>query len=532
MIHPLFRNFFCLSSRDPKPESFFVGHAFTKYSFIEGIEGLREYQKTHGTLSQHVTGGRFSLVEVEGDSVTIQVDPSGQDLLFLYMSGSDWIVGNSLLLVARKLKEIGVPRNLCQEAVSIFRTGRQSLNGGQLVSKKTPITGVVSVPAKAILSIDYSDRLLPVLSTREYPTRPSFDRYGDALREFISESLARLEAIMRTPGKGADLALSGGVDSRACLALLASGVIDKNRIRAFSNHSRKFEAGLANRLADYVGVEFGRTPRREDRSYISDPYAALDLGLIGCAGTYALLAPVWAVSEGQNVRLHGGSVIGSGYMRSSLINKSSKLIKVYGEDGRNVAAEIKSGLLDASITADDPKALFHHYYNYRARFHYGRAAYTRFRMNYYMPLFDDGLLGVCECSDKDYIQGNGVTRDIISSVNASLLEFPFDAPDKIQAPARSVDPFVASGSKMLEVYSASSQAGSVSSSLLATSKDGEADGKKLVAEELIDTINRNVQFYREAGFDASYIEDAKNEVLGGGTYVKSGVLVGLSALFE
>ena len=515
-------NFFSFSSKDSKPESFLIGVAFTSDSMVKGDNGLKSYRSVHGQLFDKVNGGRFLLIEQVAEQVVVRTDPMGQDTIFLYQDDDVWIVSNSLLKVSEKLSSLGINPQPDYSAMAIYRTGQLGLNGGQIISPATPIAGVRLLQADEYIRIDYS-LIQPRLEVHQINTpQPNVLSYNEALMAYLTTSLSRTCVLLK--GDNANISLSGGIDSRACLAFLTCGAIDKKKVNIVTNKSDLEELPIAQKLAEVTGV--GISPSGKTKKInIKDHRLAVRLALLGSAGVYASLVPVANITLKPLTKVHGGSVIGAGYMRSTFREKTNKLKKKYGEDGERVSFELERALTFLGVSVGDPMALFHHYRSYRARLHYGRSSATSLVSEYYMPLIDMGLVAACNASTKKYIEGNGVTRDIISVLNSSLLNVRFDQTNKVKVALKKLPQLDLKNIPELKVYSGNECRREVDCSKSSTTCDKPFHFSTVIAD--------NSLFLRQLGFNQHYIESALQEVDNGNQKLKkSAVLIGLIALLK
>lgn len=495
-------HFFAISSRDPRPADMLLGVAFTDDSMIRGAGGLNDFKRSRGTLFDQVKGGRFTLIEGSSNKTIVRVDPTGQDNLFLYKDGETWIIGNSLLLISEKMKALGIARTPDPAAIAIFRTGNQSLNGGQIISSRTPISNVSLLQANQFATIDYGSST-PLLRIEERQLDNATD-YGETLLRFVTTALSRTAAL--TKDTSAYISLSGGIDSRACLAILTNTITQKERLIVKTNSSYA-EAEIAHELTQKCGFRFGGTIDDGRRSLTQNSSMALRLALLGNAGIYAALPPIHNVLENPALKFHGGSIIGSGYMRHTYAQKRKQLVRTFGEDGEVVSEEIGRALQDLSVDPTDPLAMFHHYRAYRSRIHYGRNALTLLASGTYMPLHDDLLVSACLCSDKSYIEGNGVTRDVISLLGPDLLRIKFDSPNKVTSPPIDLPGFDISNVRELNAYG-SRLTDDYSGIHSETSEQGDGP----IFDLVYNSILANADFFTNLGFSDLYVRDALKEL--------------------
>lgn len=424
---------FFLSAYDPPVSSHFKGYAFTGKHLVIGEEGYKQFFREQGSLYDLVEDGRFVLVEKKTDCLyRLRTDPSGQCILYYYTDDEYWVVAESLMDLAKGLSAAGKKITPYQPAIDVFNNERLSLIGGQLVSNNTALKGVRVLGLNEEIQISGED--LSKISVLSINSSVTFLSYEEFLYKYIASWKGRLKAISELPFNSY-LSLSGGVDSRAVLALWSAGGPSKKiNCHSHKRHVKEYEiarkiCGMADGIFDSGLKGIMPMPLTPEESF--------NLSMLGNAGVKTNFGFRRIAATRKQLHFIGGSAIGSFYMKSSFSRRAKRLTKKYGSAGENVANEISVALNELGLSEDDPWAMFHHYYNFRARYHYGNDAYTRFGAVQVHPLLDPRFHRVSELVSRGYVEGNGVVRDVISFSNCNLLNVEFDSPTKVKSKEKS-----------------------------------------------------------------------------------------------
>lgn len=499
-------NFFCITSRDVKKESFFKGYAFTDNALIVNDAGYQKFCKESGELFNKVKDGRFLLLEKQGDIFNLRADPSGQSIIYYYVNGDFWVVSDSLLELSRKLNQYGYKKSIYQSSVDVFKNERLSLIGGQLVSNNTVIEDVKVLGLKKYIELSWGAKNKG-FKIKTISDNFSYDSYEELLHDIVKSWRGRLRAISMLTQESF-LALSGGVDSRAILALWSSSTPSK-KINCHSHKKYENEYEIAKQLCSISEQNFG--PGMKGLKSISlSPAEAYDLSMLGNSSIKTNYGFRRNAMTTPQLHFIGGCAIGSFYMKSSYKARSARLVSQFGSAGENVAGEILESLKEIGVDKQDPWAMFHHYYNHRARYHYGNDAYTRFGSIQVQPLLDARLHEVSSLIDKEYVQGNGLVRDVILMANKKLLDVPFDSPDKIKA-GKSIVSDARSGEEGLNYkvfYGDELQDFSFKGADAKPESEWYKDLKKILVNKKASMTDMAL----ELGFSDSYISQATSEI--------------------
>ncbi|MDF9745869.1 hypothetical protein [Natrinema salsiterrestre] len=171
-----------------------------------GVGPVADLYQTAGDLSDHDEElfGHYALIENDGGSVRVRVDPLGTYSVYYHATDSEFFVSNSLDLIARCTDNISVDRNGLLENM-LFLTN---------LSNMTPFEDVYKLDGATVLSLE------DTLSTENVGVRSqtiSYDSFDDAVEKYA----ARINEVMSDVAKSncnIGLTLTGGSDSRTLLA--------------------------------------------------------------------------------------------------------------------------------------------------------------------------------------------------------------------------------------------------------------------------------------------------------------------------
>lgn len=522
-------SFFCITSKEREADSYFNGYAFTNRSLVMNHDGYVKYKKEKGLLFDDIEDGRFILFERGGDVFRMRADPAGQYIIYYYKDKDFWVISDSLLELSKVIANYGVKRKVYQPSVDVFKNERLSLIGGQLVSNNTALDNVKTLGLGEYIELSWEVNHNSFL-VKKLPEKKSFIDYEEFLVDFVSSWRGRLGAISKIQ-KESYLALSGGVDSRAILALWENSLANK-KINCHSHKKYEFEYEIAKQLCSLSNQNFGSGMKGLSSKSLSaeDSY---QLSMCGNASVKTNFGFRRSAIRDPQFHFIGGCAVGSFYMKSSYKARAERLVKQFGEAGENVGNEILLSLQSLGIDKKDPWAMFHHYFNFRARYHYGNEVYTKFGSIQIQPLLDSRLHQIPFLANKEYVEGNGVVRDIISVANGKLLDVPFDSPEKVKA----MKPQFLEKLSAVEGVEYSCFYGDNNNALDFNGVPGmsESDWHKELKIILLSKKSIMSDVALDFGFSDSYIKQALNEIESfskNSKLRKSGVLLGVCEIFN
>lgn len=363
-------SFICISDKR-KWDSYFDGYAFTDRSLVMNYDGYVKYKKENGLLFDKVEDGRFLLLEKNGDVFRLRADPAGQYIIYYYKSSDFWAVSDSLLELSKVITSYGLKKIAYQPSIDVFKNERLSLIGGQLVSNNTALENVKTLGLDEYIELSWGEGRND-FSIKKISHKKSYTDYEEFLYNLVRSWYGRLGAISKLR-KESYLALSGGGDSRAVLALWESSLVNE-KINCHSQKKYEQEYEIAKQLCVLSNQNFGSVIKGESSQALSAE-ESYQLSMSANASIKTNFGFRRNVIKDPQFHFMGGCAIGSFYMKSSYKARAARLVKQFGEAGENVGNEILLSLEYLGIDSKDPWAMFHHYYNFRARYHYGNAVY-------------------------------------------------------------------------------------------------------------------------------------------------------------
>lgn len=525
---------FCYSDDDFTPRNYLRGYVFTDNALVLGTRGLELVKQHDGAaLWQKCRFGRFLLEEMCDNSTIIRTDPLGQESLYYWQERERWIISNSLLLLADKLKRTGEVVQPYQPAIDTFKMTNQTLNGGQLLSGNTVVAGVKLLPLGCCFKVSHSKVLDSNTLTIEALPMPALaDNYQQCMVDYCSAWLGRVAAIA-TLNKKVGLALSGGFDSRSCLAILQN--TQNGAGLAFSAASHEYDEEeylIAKAACERIGIQLSKGAKSGERKSVKLP-AAVSFGnsMLAHAGVKTNFGIRDKVVQSKRWHCIGGSVIGTFTMRNSFLQRSQAIKEKYQEYGASLNNEIATALRELKIDLDDELAMFHHYYNFRARFHYGLDLYTSQHSAQLHPLLDYQLIQAAILAGKNYTRDNGINRDIILLMRPELLEVPFDGGRAVASDS------LLTGICFADIRPVSYQVFGkfddaydydLSLSPIAANSASKTD---VLSKAFNAKITELKKLAMQFGFSDKYVAAAAKEITAGGKLKKAGVLLGLLEIF-
>jgi hypothetical protein len=255
--------------------------------------------------------GCYLRISVRRWGYTIGNDVFSQLPMLHFSSDGIVAVSDSLFALTEIRKQLNLPCRLNKQVLS----GRLWTNAmaDQLLGHDTPIEGISLAPLCATLTIDARD---VSLICEAGSVREKFETGVSSYAGTINEGALRAARLVETFSSLAStsLSLSGGLDSRVCLAAAAL-TRKKNEIHIGSTPSRIADYEVASMLSERFGFALNRSalnqpaPTRIDIDRLSY-WAAF------CAGIYDPLYAPPAISQGAPrfpITGHGAEMMKGNY---------------------------------------------------------------------------------------------------------------------------------------------------------------------------------------------------------------------------
>ncbi|TYT27135.1 hypothetical protein FZO89_13185 [Luteimonas viscosa] len=432
------------SEFNPDQRMIFKGFAidYENRSLSLGADGFSGYLKKAGShTSQRPLEGCYLSVRWDEDAVHVSND------LFslcpvLYTTGKAMVaVADSSMMLAELRRELGLPRELDQEA-AIARSWQNAM-AGQMLSQDTVVAQIKYLQVGAGLRVPLTEIEAKITRRSCYE---DFSTEGATYAEGVRLAGQRMASLMGTisaiSSNTARISLSGGMDSRTCLAAaLASRAGREQAVFSCTNtnagHARDF--AVVESLREKFGFPAGlRGAGASDKGVFSKVKDELGLWFLSNAGIYDFL------KFNPHVRVRGGAFSISGH--------GAELVK--GNYGwrpiQAIAGNIKDPLVSAAfraqsegglaamgIDADDVYGSEWHYLGFRNAVHSGR--FVPSTMMGFRPIMTRDLVALSRSSVNEWPapskKGQSLISDLLIYLSPSLAAHPFDDPHKNLADA-------------------------------------------------------------------------------------------------
>ncbi|WP_110666706.1 hypothetical protein [Salinicola halophilus] len=407
-----------------------LGSVFYRESVILGNDGLAEYLHHHPEADvREFSEGRFILVRNVRGKVTVKTDDLAQDTVYYFSDTSRsapyWVISNSMLALARQLRYDGFSPSFHEAATLGFFAGNQSLWGGQPLSSNMLIDGVRFIPAGRYLEIEPGGLPRVVRS----PSRgASGEGYAEGLVNYVRDIQGRVKALTEQ-GYRFNLGLSGGIDSRMNFALMRP-FLQPERVRVHSNQNRSEDYEVVRQIQQHFDFPIDGFASRQGRNSGQDNVMTWMSGVLGAY--LPLRMPMRDRNISHTFNVHGGNFRAGIYHIQPLEKRAKNLARHFPSKDKAALVEREFyGFFDSiDVDVQDPIALDHHYINTRARFHYGLNWYRQLDQPLFTPHLSRRLFDLYHRLTPQEQEGEKLIFDVLSLTDPSLINFPFDSPQK------------------------------------------------------------------------------------------------------
>lgn len=419
------------------PKSRLYGYGLTENAIIFGQKGMDAYLAAGNRAFPDE--GRFCGIFLKDDSIVIRTDLTGQDIIYLFRDGDDWVISNSFILL---VQQVSARQKLSfyPPAAMVFHLKKGRQIGEQLISHKTMVDQISIVPVTSYLKIDRSSGALEQIN-QSYANLfhlSDVDSYEDKMLDVLERGSGIMSALANA-GLPMNLFLSGGYDSRLVLAMLLASGSAPDRLRVTSHRHLEADYKVARALTSRfdIPLNVGGPSARSELSGSE----AIRMYLLSCAGTYLPFYPMHnrRILNGAELRLTGDQPTGwSFYGGKGLFNGSA--MKIAGDITRGL-----SGFQDADIVKDDflsvfdtigvdpqdPTAMLAQYNVIRSRHHCGRSWYRSVGQEVvFTPLMQSSFISLDLMNRQAGAHPTKFFADAYSAFGGWPLEEPFETPER------------------------------------------------------------------------------------------------------
>lgn len=402
------------------PTGFFRGYAIDHEGERLLFTGAAEVPSPRDPLEGCYVTVRRSPTEFE-----VGADIFGQMSLLYFTAPGIVAVSDSMLALSELRKNLGLPCTLNNEVVR-SRLWMNAMADQQL-SEGTVVREISYATPGTLLKVNAEDIALTV-------KRPSFrDLFSSGLTTYedtVSEAALRMVRLTKTVaglGSNVVLSLSGGMDSRVCLAaIVAAGAQNTVRMGSSAEPGRERDFEVATLLSERFGFALNEKP-----TVSSAPIKRLDrltLWADACMGIYdPLHAPPGVYTDRPHfpVSGHGAELLKGnyGWRRIRAIGKTNDF---------GVWEQCELALAAMGIDPADKWGSEWHYLGFRNAIHSGRST-----MNALLgarPISQRKLVALSRSELNQFPAPKkgerSIVADLLMLLSPELAATPFDVPAK------------------------------------------------------------------------------------------------------
>lgn len=413
----------------------FSGIAYVEDAIIIGQQGFDAYAARNILHLEDFTDGRFSLLGKCGDDIVALTDYMGQDALFYYHEGEQWAVSNSLLYLAEYLANQGVRLTPYKPALIPY-LGPHGFTE-QLISHNTPISEIKLLPATSIARISAQTGRF-VLEDRTADSEPNSlgaSEYEALLIDYAVKWSSRMAALVESFPGALQFDISGGLDSRAVLALFCAGVDNLSQVNFCSNKSRLEDFAAAEAVASSLNFEIRNHPLQSEGASAE---AAYQLWKYGNLGVYYPVYIPRGTRPSEGIQFHGAGGECFRYPYSEPGERFANLIegKITGPSEMKQAfkTEYYFGYQELGLPIGQKSSGAAHYRALRSRLHFGRNWFRSLSSILVTPLASWDLLKATSSYSERDRSGAKLLCDLMLLCAPGLAHAPFDVPSKAFEP--------------------------------------------------------------------------------------------------
>lgn len=358
----------------------FRGYAldFERQRLVFGLPGAVEAATVGTRYSREPVEGCYIAAEWSRDSVRISNDLFGMCSLFSFAEDGCVAFSDSVFLLSRLRKALNL--SLTVNTVAAHARAWGNAMAGQMLSPDTVLEeitllppGVMAeVPLGRVLQLDRRVIPLPRLFSYDDSTP-----YSEALKDSARRIVSLIDALAGTGFEALKFAVSGGLDSRVCIAaaLLSPNARKASVLncthkskqhaadyRVVSELSERFDFGLGSRVPD--------APQKPRTRAIKDN---LGFWFLASSGAYDfMVAPAYfsVVSNSFTVGGHGAETIKGNYGWRSVDAIADKISDPLLANAFREQA--KHGISSLGVDPNSAVGSEWHYLAYRNAIHSGR----------------------------------------------------------------------------------------------------------------------------------------------------------------
>lgn len=429
---------------DPRGKQIFRGHAidFDRQRLIFGMEGAALASDGEAKYASAPVEGCYIAAGWDSQRVQVSNDLFGMCSLFSFAEPSCVAFSDSIFLLSRLRKTLNFP-NTVNTVAAHARTWGNAM-AGQMVSQDSLIEAITLMPPGTTASVSLEGRLELTRSAVPLSEEFSIDdkaSYSESLKESARRFVSLIDALAGTGFEALKLSVSGGLDSRVCMA--AALLSPKARemavlscIHKSKQHSADYEvvAELSERFGFSLGSRFPDAPARPRTRSIKDN---LGFWFLASSGAYDfMVAPSYysVVSDSFTVGGFGAEMIKGNYGWRSVGTIASKIPDP--AVGRAFRQQAEHGIASLGINADSAVGSEWHYLGYRNAIHSGRISTVS--MVGFRPFQMRNLVGLTHSPLNPFpspAKGTpSIVNDLLIAMHPAIAGHRYDDPHKNMSP--------------------------------------------------------------------------------------------------
>ncbi|MGV7006345.1 MULTISPECIES: hypothetical protein [Desulfovibrio] len=428
------------------------------------------------------TEGCYIRLQRDHDDVVVGNDFFSQLPMLYFARGGIIAISDSTFILTELRRHLGLPNQPNTDA-ALSRAWVHGL-ASQPLGTSTLIDGIEFCTPGSKIRVNFSVNTttfhIEKILASDYFSAELSDYIG-TISECAYSAAAIIATFAQIPNSDISLSLSGGIDSRVCLAA-AINCGEKESLFITTNPHSKDDYAIANELAAHLNFEFKNPPKLQGETKEQIPS-----WFLSCAGIYDPPTGGGPISSGKSFAITGvGAEASKGYFgwrplsaitpakvgyvsairpavkrytaaikhkkggwhstlpacpsifrnfARVLSNKSWALPKVDEVISEAAYRASTQGLLAVGIAAEDPWATEWHYLCFMNALHGGRS--TMRSLLGISPLLQRKLVGLSRSELNECIAPVGgapsIITDLLIALNPDLAALPFDEPQKNMA---------------------------------------------------------------------------------------------------
>lgn len=347
--------------------------------------------------------------------------------IFYFCDDGYFAASDSLFSLIDLRKRLGIPCSVNEEAV----VARSWLNGftAQLLSTDTPISGVYSaaIGSRLIVTPTFRSPQVEVERTTAPELLGDADEpHAEAVMRGSERAARLLSTFASIPEAPTRLALSGGMDSRVCLAAAQrAGCLRDLQITTNTDWADDYR--VVTELVDRFSLKIWDVHTANYRKPVQDPTSRW---AVFCAGVYDPLHTASPSDTDRPVFHLGGQ--GAEVYKGNFGWRTVGAIQAPVHAKQAMDLQTRKGLEAVGVDGDDPVGSEWHYLAYRNCIHSGRSIMNSMISS--RPVLQRDLAGLSRSDRSDFARPKkgapSIVTDMLIALSPELASIGFDDPKK------------------------------------------------------------------------------------------------------